>query len=193
MVTVGTVVTTGLSHSGSALQAVDPTIVAETSGLTRAVLSFFLTVFFGGAVIYRYGDRLDDAVDASIDNPLLSVVYGIIAYGGVVFLFGYAYSQLARVGVETGAIAVVAIPAFGGLVLLLGGAGFAVVGAWLASIADFRDPQTGLVAVSIAGGLGWLLLPDAFAVLTWLGIAAVGIGGPVRRWFHAESTRVEHD
>lgn len=187
------VATSALSLPGSALQAVDPTVVAETSGLTRAVLSFFFTVLFGGAVIYQYGDRLDDAADASADNPLISAVYGIIAYGGVVFLFGYAYNQLSRVGVETGAIAVVAIPAFAGLVLLLGGAGFAVVGTWLASIAGVRDPQTGLVAVSVAGALGWLLLPGALAVVLWLGIAAVGIGGSVRRWFHADTPKIERN
>lgn len=193
MTSVGTVGTSAFYLSGLLLQTVDPTVIADTSGPTRAVLSFLSTVVFGGAVIYRYGDRLDGAADASMANPLLSVVYGAIAYGGIVFLFGYAYSQLSRVGVETGALAVVAAPLFIVLVLSLGGAGFAVIGAWIASIADVSDPLTGLVAVGAVGAIGWVLLPDALAVAVWVGIAAVGIGGPVRRWFHAESTRVESD
>lgn len=174
-----------------ATQALDPAVLTETSAPVRAVLSFLATVLFGGLVIYQYGGRLGPAVAASTDSPLHSVLYGIIAYGGGVFLFGYAVSQLFRVGVDSRLLILVIGPLFALFVLVLGGVGFVVVGAWLTATFGTRSLWTGLIALGGLTSLGWLLLPALFAFVVWLAIAAIGVGGPVRRWMHADATRIE--
>jgi hypothetical protein len=171
--------------------ALDPSVVADTSAPIRAAVSFLSTVLFGGLVIYQYGGRLGPAVTASTDSPLLSALYGVIAYGGGVFLFGYAFSQLFQVGVDTRLLVLVIGPLFALFVLVLGGAGFVVVGAWLTSVLGTRSLWTGLVALGGLTAVGWLLLPALLAFVVWLAVAAVGIGGPVRRWLHADAARVE--
>ena len=171
--------------------ALDPSVVAGTSAPNRAAVSFLSTVLFGGLVIYQYGGRLGPAVTASTDSPLLSALYGVIAYGGGVFLFGYAFSQLFQVGVDTRLLVLVIGPLFALFVLVLGGAGFVVVGAWLTSVLGTRSLWTGLVALGGLTAVGWLLLPALLAFVVWLAVAAVGIGGPVRRWLHADAARVE--
>lgn len=168
------------------LQALDPSVVVEAPASVRAVAAFLLTVLFGGAVLYRYGGRIDAAVDASRSSPLHSVVYGLIAYGLVGFFVVYAYSQLVRVGVGTDVITAVAVVVLGGLLFSLGGLGFVVVGAWLTKLLDIGDAWAGLVAVALASGVALLVLPVAAGLLVWLGIAAVGVGGPTRRWMHSE-------
>jgi hypothetical protein len=166
------------------LQALDPSVMFGAPPEVRAAASLVLTVAFGGAVIYRYGGQLDGAVDASMESPLVSVVYGLMAYGLVVFVVAYAYSQLARLGVGAATIGLV-----GGLVLAagllsLGGLGFVVVGAWLTETVGSRDPWLGLVGLAAVAAIAWLVLPVLLGLLVWLGFAAVGIGGPVRRWVH---------
>lgn len=173
-----------------ALQALDPGVVVDAPAPVRAVGSFLLTVLFGGAVIYRHGGRIEEAVDASMARPLLSVVYGLIAYGLVGFFGVYAYSQLARIGVGTTALSLVAVVVLGGLLFSLGGLGFVVVGAWLTELLGIGDPWAGLVGVGLVSAAAWLLLPAAAGLVVWLGIAAVGIGGPTRQWMHAEAADV---
>ncbi|MFC4360566.1 hypothetical protein ACFO0N_21685 [Halobium salinum] len=175
----------------SGLQAVAPTAVADIPPAVRAAAAFFLTVLFGGAVIYRYGGRVDEYVEASTSNPLVSVLYGLMAYGMVVFFVGYAYSQLATLLAGTAILATAVTAAFGVLVLSLGGLGFVVVGTWVAGVAGVRDPWLGLVGVGGASALVWYLLPFAVAGLVWLAIAAVGVGGPTRRWIHADRTQAD--
>lgn len=166
------------------LQTLDPSVLAESSGEVRAVVVLVLTVLFGGAVIYRYGGRLDAAVDASMESPLVSVVYGAMAYALVVFVVSYAYSQLAQLGVAVPVLGLLGAGVLVVLLLSLGGLGFVVVGAWATDAVGSRDPWLGLVGVGVVGALAWLVLPFVGALLVWLGIAAIGIGGPVRRWIH---------
>lgn len=173
------------------LPTIDVTAVVGASGAARAVGSLLSTVVFGGAVLYRYGGRLDGAVEASMRNPLLSVVYGSVAYGGVVFAFSYLYNQLGRIGVAAGSVSLVAVPLFFLLILVLGGVGFAVVGVWVTEALGTRDPWIGLVGVGGVSAAAWLLLPFAFGAGVWVAVAATGIGGPTRMWLHADSVRVE--
>jgi hypothetical protein len=175
------------SHASPPLQALDPSIVVDAPASVRAAAAFLLTVVFGGAVIYWYGGRIDAAVDASKANPLLSAVYGLIAYGLVAFFIVYAYSQVVRIGVGTEVITVLAVVVLGVVLLSLGGLGFVVVGAWLTDSFDIGDTWAGLVGVALASGLVLLVLPVGVGLLVWLGIAAVGVGGPTRAWMHAEA------
>lgn len=166
-----------------------PSMVGDVPPTVRAAAAFFLTVLFGGAVIYRYGSRVDEYVDASMSNPLVSVLYGLMAYGMVVFFVGYVYSQLSALLAGTAALATVVTVVLGVSVLSLGGLGFVVVGTWLAEVAGVRDPWVGLVGVGGVSALVWYLLPFVPAGLVWLAIAAAGVGGPTRRWIHADRAR----
>lgn len=166
------------------LQAFDPSLVLDAPMLVRAAVSFICTVLFGGLVIYRYGGRLDDAVAASMSSPVVSVVYGIMAFGFVIFLLGYVFSQVSQLGINStflgaavGALVAVAV-------LSLGGFGFVVVGAWATETFGSADPWVGLVGVGAISAVAWLFLPFLLAALVWIGIAAVGLGGPARHWVH---------
>ena len=172
------------------VQALDPSVLFDAPASARAAAVFLLTVVFGGAIIYRYGGRIDAAVDASKSNPLLSIVYGLIAYGLVAFFVVYAYSQVVRIGVGTGVITALAVVVLGGILLSLSGLGFVVVGAWLTDSFDIGDTWTGLVGVALLGAVALLVLPIGLGLLVWLGIAAVGVGGPTRSWMHAEAVDV---
>jgi hypothetical protein len=173
------------------LQAFDPTVVVDAPAPVRAAVAVVLTVAVGGGVIYRYGGRIDLAVDASMARPLLSVVYGLIAFGLVTFFIVYAYSQVVRVGVGTTIVTLVAGVVLGGVLLGLASLGFVVVGAWLAASLGMGDVWAGLVGMALVGGLVLLVLPPGVGLLVWLVIAAVGVGGPARRWVHADAGDVD--
>ena len=176
-----------LFQSVAPLQAFDPSVVFDAPAPTRAVVAFLASVVFGGLVIYRYGDRLATAVEASAKSPILSILYGFIAYGLVAFVVIYAYSQLVGLGVGVSLVTFVGAVVLGGALLSLGGLGFVVVGSWLANAAGVRDPWLGLLGVALGAAVAVLLLPVVFGALVWFGVAAVGIGGPVRRWIHADA------
>jgi hypothetical protein len=169
------------------LQAFDPSVVLDASAPARAVGAFLASVVFGGLVIYQYGDRLTAAVEASTKSPLLSVLYGFIAYGLVAFLVVYAYSQLAGFGVGVSLITVVGAVVLGGALLSLGGLGFVIVGSWLSNAAGVQDPWLGLLGVALGASVAVLVLPAVLGAIVWFGVAAVGVGGPVRRWIHADA------
>jgi hypothetical protein len=128
-----------------------------------------------------------------MESPLRSALYGIMTYGGVFALIGYAYSQLVRLDIGATTLFVVAVTVFGVVVLSLSGLGFVVVGAWVTDLVGARDPWLGLVGVGTVGALVWFLLPVVAGVLVWFGVTAVGIGGPARLWFHADTVKVKRD
>jgi hypothetical protein len=176
-----------VSHLGGAILSVDVTSFVVASPAVRAAVSFAATVLFGGGIIYRYGHRLDDAVEASTAHPLQSVVYGVTAYGLGAFFALYAYSRLAVLGVGQGILSVLFAITLGVLVLSLGGLGFVVVGLWTTEVVGVEDPWMGLVGVGGLSALAWFVFPFAVGVAVWVGIAAVGIGGPTRRWVHSSA------
>ncbi|MBX0324457.1 hypothetical protein EGH21_15615 [Halomicroarcula sp. F13] len=166
------------------IQAFDPSMVTEASPAVRAAASFLLTILFGGAVIYRGGGRLDGAVEASSERPLAAVVYGLMAFGIVTFFVVYAFSQLANLGIGTTVLTALGAVVFAVAFLSLGGLGFAVVGVWVTESFGGRDPWAGLVGVGAVSAVAWLVLPAVVSVAVWLAIAAIGLGGPARRWVH---------
>jgi hypothetical protein len=169
------------------LQALGPSAVLDAPASVRAVVAFLLTLLFGGGVLYRYGGRIDEAVDASRGRPVVSVLYGLVAYALVSFVVVYAYSQLVRLGVGTTVLAVLAAVVLVGFFLSLGGLGFVVVAVWATETFGFRDPWVGLLGVGLVAAVALFVLPAEFGLLVWLAIAAVGVGGPTRRWIHAGS------
>lgn len=173
------------------LQEVAPSTVTGASPAALAAGAFLLTVLSGGVVVYRYGGRIDEAADASMAKPLRSVLYGLGAYAITVFLAGYAVVQLSAFGVASTLIVVISVLALVTALLSFGGLGFVVVGVWLSGAVGARDPLTGLVGVGALSAAAWFALPFVAGLLVWLGIAAVGIGGPVRLWVHAERVEME--
>lgn len=152
------------------------------SGPIRAAAVFLLTVAFGGAILHRSSGWIDDAVEASMARPLSSLGYGLAAYVIALFVVSYAAGQLARLGLDARILSLLGGLVIAVIVLSFGGVGFAVVGAWVTELLGERDPWAGLVGVASVSAVAWVVLPAAPAVLLWLGIAAVGLGGPTRRW-----------
>jgi hypothetical protein len=112
-----------------------------------------------------------------------------MAYGLVAFFGAYAFSQLSRVGVGATAVATVSGLVLMGILLSLGGVGYAVLGAWLADAAGFRDPFLGVVAAGLVGAVAVLALPALPGAIAWFVVAAVGLGGPVKRWVHKDNAK----
>lgn len=183
-------VATGLApRVNDLLQAFTPGTFTDAPRTVRAGVSLVSTLLFGGGTLYWFGGRLNDAVDASADSPLLSLLYGVMAYGFAFFLVGYAYSQLARAGAVSPLVSSVLVVVLAVFVLTLGGYGFAVAGAWLSSMAGFPDPWPGLVGLVAVSTVAWLLGPFVVGLAVWAGVAALGLGGPARRWVHASEPR----
>ena len=155
----------------------------------RAGVALVSTLLFGGGTLYWFGGRLNEAVDASAESPALSLLYGVMAYVLVVFLVGYAFSQLSRIGVASPLLSSVLVAVLGLFVLSLVGYGFAVDGAWVAETTGMSDPWVGLVLVAAFTAMVWLVAPFLVGLLVWGAVAAVGLGGPARRWVHASEPR----
>lgn len=162
-------------------QLVDPAALAEAPGTVRAVASFALVLLFGGALLHYRRGYVDRSVDASLERPGVSVVYGLMAFGLVLFTGGYASSQLARIG---GVLAGAAVGLAGLVALVLAGLGYLIVGALVTEARGSRQLWYGLVLGAGISAVGWLLLPPLWALAAWVLLAAFGIGGPTREWFH---------
>ncbi len=185
-----TAVATGSATAAALpLQAFEPVAGVGSSPPTRAMIAFLASTLAGGAVLYQYGNRVDDAVEASTSNPPVSVLYGVMAYGLVAFFGAYGFSQFARLGVAAAAVVTISGLVLAGILLSLGGVGYAVLGSWLADAAGFQDPFMGLVAVGLVGAVAVLALPPLPGVAAWFVIAAVGLGGPVRKWVHRDTAK----
>lgn len=161
--------------------------LGDASPSVRALVAFLLSTLFGGIVLYRYGNRLPAAVETSMSNPLVSLVYGFVAYGLVAFFAGYAYSQVAQIGISSPLLGVGLTVVLGVLLAALGGVGFAVVGGWVAELVGLRDAWFGLVSTGLAAAAAVLVLPVVLGALVWFAVAAIGLGGPVKRWIHADT------
>jgi hypothetical protein len=170
---------------GVAAAQLDPSTVADAPASVRSVASFALVLLFGGAVLVRYDGFVDRSVDALRERPLISVVYGAIAYGLVGFGCVYGFSQLARLGVGSAVVSTVGVVVAGALLMALAGLGFAVVGTLLTELQGQRQPWTGLVVGASIGALAWFALPLLAGAVVWLVVTAIGIGGPTRKWIHA--------
>lgn len=187
-------VVSGLAAVGHApSQLSDPSSLVDAPGPVRAGVAFLLTVVFGGATLYRFGGGLDEAVAASSERPLLSVLYGVMAYAFVFFVVGYAYSQLRRVVAVSGAVSSLLVAVLAVLVLILVGYGFAVTGAWLAQSAGLSDTWTAFVGLAALCAAVFLVAPLSVGVVVWGAVAALGLGGPARRWVHASEPRPNAD
>jgi len=151
----------------------------------RAVTVFLLVVPAGFAVLSRHGEYVDRSVEASMEGPFVSLVYGVLAHLGLFFAAGVFSTQLANAGLDPVVLQVGSSVVMGAILLALAGLGFAVIGSWLVQLRGEGQPWHGLVAVAAVGAGGWLLPPIA-GIAVWSLVVSVGVGGPTRRWIHAE-------
>jgi hypothetical protein len=165
----------------------DLSVVLGTPWL-RAVGAFLLVLPFGGVVLARYDGLLKRSVDASMDSPLVSLIYGVGAHLAIFFAAMVFSTQLESAGVSQAVVSVGGAAVLGVVMLALAGLGFAVVGAILTDLRGERRPQPGLVVAAAAGVAGLLLLPLLGGLAVWVLVVSIGIGGPTRRWVHAERT-----
>lgn len=166
----------------TAAGAVDPSAVVDASVPVRAAGSFVLVLLFGGGLLYLAEAFVERSVDASMESPLKSVVYGVAAQGVVVFLGIYAISQLSRLG---GAVVEVATVAMAVFVLALAGLGFTVVGVRLTETTGGRRLRLGAVVGATISAVVWLAPSFVLGSFAWILVASVGVGGPTERWLHA--------
>lgn len=175
----------------AAAQSVDPFGVTTVSVATRVVGSFLLVSLFGGALVVLADDAVEAAVDASMAAPLKSLAYGLLAPVMVLFFGFYGVLQLAQV---SGVAADLALVAIGVALFLLSGLGFTVVGARLTELVGERRLWPGVAAGAALSAALWLLPWFALALLCWILVTAVGVGGPTAAWLNASrSVTVEPD
>lgn len=183
---IAAVLLLGTLAGRAAAQPADPVAAARASAVVRVVGAFLLVLLFGGIVLYRAEAFVDRAVDASMERPLISVVYGVFAQGGVVFLGGYLWSQLARVG----AIGALAGRISGAIVVLaslvLAGFGLTVVGAGITEATGERQLWPGLAIGAAAGAAAWLAPTLLAGTVAWVVLVGLGIGGPTKNWVHSQ-------
>jgi len=168
--------------------SLDPTTVGELPPVVRAAGSFVLVLVFGVGILVRFQRFVEGSIDTSMARPHVSAVYGLIGYGIVGFIGFVGLTQLTYVGLTGGPIAFGIVGLLAVAILVLAGLGYTVVGAGLVQLLGERQPWNGLVVGAVLSGVAWLVLPPVAALLVWLLVPAVGIGGPVREWVHAERT-----
>lgn len=150
----------------------------------RGIAAFLLVLLVGGVLVRRYDAFLDRSIDASMERPLASVVYGAAAHAVIAFAGVYMATQLARAPTAGWNAGIVGLLVGLLLVLVASALGFTVVGSTVVGYwsGDRRwgGPVVGAalagVAAAVDPAIGWL---------PWFVIVSMGIGGPVRRWLHA--------
>jgi len=168
--------------------SVDLAAAIDLSPPVRAAASFVLVTLFGVGILVRAQQFVEESVDTSMARPHVSAVYGLVGYGIVGFIGFVSLTQLTYVGLTGGPIAFAIVGLVAVAVLVLAGLGYTVVGAGIVELLGERQLWNGLVVGAGLSAVAWLLLPPLAALLVWLAVPAVGIGGPVREWVHAERT-----
>lgn len=172
--------------SVGALQAGGLTGIPDVAAPVRAVIAFGTIAAIGGGFLWRDEAFVDRCVSAALETPVRAALYGGGAH--VVIAFGtlYVADQLSPVRVSGYSGASVGVVLGLGVALLAGGLGFTIVGSVIVDYATGGRPRNGLlVGATIAGGVA--LLQPVYGGLLWLVIVSMGVGGPIKRWFHASA------
>lgn len=167
--------------------ATDLSALLELSGPARGTLSFVIVLLVGVGLLARREAAVERAVDLTVDGSPLAVVYGIIAFGLLAFVGGYALTQAVELAPGT-VVPQVLLALVGLAAVVLGGFGYAVLGTWLTEIEGHRRPWPGVVLGAVLSAIPWLVLPGVAAVMGWILLAAVGLGSVTRHWIHGERT-----
>ena len=178
----------GLSPgSGASGQVpVDPSAAAQLPATVLATGSFLLVLAFGTIALWRSREFVERGIVTSMRQPHMSLVYGLIAYGLVGFIGFLLLIQLSFAGISDSSFRYVALALIGAGMLSLAGPGYAIVGTRVLDQVGGRQPWNGLALGAVLSATSLLVLPLQLGALVWLLVAALGIGGPVREWMHAD-------
>ena len=170
------------------LQTASVSAVLDAPGPVRGLAAFLLVSVLGAILLWRYEPFVERSIDASMDRPLSSLVYGVAAHAVIAFGGVYLVNQLTNLeafGWNAGVLGVVA----GMLVVLLAASlGFVVVGSTAVEFAWGRSHWYGLAVGALVAGVAGFLGSLAGATL-WFVVVSMGIGGPARNWLHADEIR----
>jgi len=170
------------------IQLFDVATIAGLPGLVKALGSFLLVLLFGAIVLRQSEARVHRSLDALRDRPYTAAPYGLLAYALAFTVGAYGLSQLGRLGVADTVLGSLVALLLSVALLALTAFGFLVVGTLVTSVQGQRRPMHGLVVGAALSSVGWLVLPALWGVTMWVLVAAVGLGGGVRRWVHDERT-----
>lgn len=166
--------------------AIDLPTLIGFGGPVRAVVAFLVVGTLGSILLLWNRPLVERAVLSSTTRPLYSLAHGVAAHIVIAFGTVYAANQLGPLEFAGESAATVGLLAGAVLLVGVGTVGLTVVGTILAEYATSRDAWSGLlVGATLAAIAG--LLPPVYGVSLWLLLVSMGIGGPVRRWFHASS------
>ena len=169
-------------------QSVDVATFGALPRYLKALASGLLVAAFGGVILRKAGGHVDRSVEALYERPYSAVPYGLMGYVIALTVGLFGISQLSRAGVASTLIGRVVALSLIGVVVALTAFGFLVVGTLITEVQGQRRPTYGLLIGAVLSGVGWLTLPTVGALAVWVLVAALGLGGGVRRWFHAERT-----
>lgn len=166
--------------------AVDPQGVLSIGPIARAAVAFAVVLTLGALLLWWDRSLIERATASSTTRPLYSLAHGVAAHVIVVFGTVYAANQLGPLEIGGESAASIGLAAGIVLLLLIAGYGFTVVGTILVEYSVSKGPWTGLLAGGILAATT-AALPIMYGGLLWLFLVSMGIGGPVRRWFHASA------
>jgi len=166
------------------LQAADPSIVLDLPAPLRSLIAFSVVLVFGAGILWRYDSLIDRSIKASVDRPLSALGYGVAAHLSIAFFGAYAVSQLGQLSYAGWSLGGIGVWAGVAVMAAVASWGFTVVGTAAAEYGWQRNRWHGVLLGGVLAG--FVVIPDPlFAVVIWVFIVSVGIGGPVREWFHA--------
>lgn len=174
------------SSGVAAGQPTAPSAIRDVPGPLRAAAVFGLVIVVGAGWLAQRRSFVSRAIDSSMERPVSSFLHGVIAFVLVAFVGFLAVVQAAQFGVAVDAVTILGSGLAGVVLIVLGSLGYVVVGAKITDVVGERRPWNGVVFGAAIGAVGWLLLPVLFAASLWLLGAAVGVGGPMREWLHAD-------
>jgi hypothetical protein len=178
-------VTSVVTSPGVFAAQIDPASLADASRPIRAAASFLTVLLVGGVLRVRFGGLLDRAVDDVMDRPRVAVIYGILAYGLLVFAGFYLNDMLIRAGMLDSPLAFAMLSVLIVGVVVLSSFGFLVVGTIVTDLRTGSRSRQAPVFGAVISTVPWLVLPVTAGAVAWLAVAAFGVGGRTRTWVHA--------
>lgn len=176
-----------VTAAGVVGQTADLSALLELSGPARGMLSFALVLLAGVGLLKRRESDVHRAVDIMAEGFPLTMIYGAIAFGLLVFSGSYIITQLGRL-TSRAVVFQVSLAVLGLAIVVLGGFGYLVVGTWLTEIEGARQPLAGAVIGAGLSAAPWVALPELPALFGWILLATVGLGNVTREWVHGERT-----
>lgn len=165
-------------------QSVPPTAVFDLPGSVRGVVAFAVVLLLGTTILWRFDGVVDRSIDATAARPLSALGYGVAAHVTILFFGVYAASQFGQLPGAGRSLGAVGLWLGMGLLLVVAGLGFTVVGSAIVELRGERRRRYGLLMGALTAGVLALVDP-VIGIVMWVVVVSMGIGGPVRTWFLA--------